>query len=84
LRAQRGAGRIREGECLMEHEEWLTINQAAELSGYHPDHIRRIVRKGEIEARKFGPVWAVNHESLISYVHRMELLGEKRGPKSEI
>ena len=67
----------------MQNDEWLTVNQAAKLSGYHPDHIRRLVRRGEIDARKFGPVWAVHLESLIAYLRKMELLGGKRGPKSE-
>ena len=32
-------------------EEWLTTEQAAELSGYHPDHIRRLIRGGDLQAR---------------------------------
>ncbi len=67
----------------MEHDEWLTVNQAAELSGYHPDHIRRLIRRGEIGAHKFGPVWAVDRDSLNAYLHKMEMLGGKRGPRPE-
>ena len=41
----------------MENEKWLTVNEAAELSGYHPEHIRRLIREGKIEAKKFSIVW---------------------------
>ena len=49
-------------------EEWLTTQDVAELSGYHPDHIRRLIRAREIEARKFGPVWQVSRQSLNEYL----------------
>jgi excisionase family DNA binding protein len=66
----------------MVNDAWLTVNEAAELAGYHPDHIRRLIRAGEIEAQKFSIVWQVSHESLLQYLLRSQALGEKRGPKS--
>ena len=47
---------------------WLTVNEAAKLSGYHPEHIRRLIREGAITAQKFSIVWQVNRESLLAYV----------------
>jgi excisionase family DNA binding protein len=64
-------------------EEWLTTEQAAELSGYHPNHIRRLLRAREIDGRKWGQAWQVNRQSLLGYVERVEETGNKRGPKSE-
>ncbi len=64
-------------------DEWITVNKAVSISGYHPDHIRRLVRAGEIDARKFGPVWQVNHKSLLAYLRKVQALGERRGPKRE-
>ncbi len=64
-------------------EEWITTNEAADLAGYHPDHIRRLILAGKIEARRFGPVWAVHRQSLLDYLRKMEELGERRGPKPE-
>jgi len=61
--------------------DWLTINEAAKLSGYHPEHLRELVREGKIDARKFGTVWALNRESLLDFIHKTEELGEKRGRK---
>ena len=57
---------------------WLTVNQAAEMSGYHPEHIRRLIREGEISARKFSIVWQVNRQSLLDYVQRKR---DKKGKR---
>jgi excisionase family DNA binding protein len=63
-------------------EEWLTTQEAAELSGYHPEHLRKLIRKGSIKAKKFGPVWAVDWESLQDYLDSAGSKGDSRwGPK---
>lgn len=63
-------------------EEWLTTQEASEWSGYHPDHVRRLIRAREIKARKFGPVWQVNRQSLNAYLDVAGKSGDKRrGPK---
>jgi excisionase family DNA binding protein len=62
-------------------EEWLTTEEAAEVSGYHADHIRRLIRAGRLKARKFGPVWQVSRTGLREYLETTEKLGAKRGPK---
>ena len=65
-------------------EEWLTTAEAAELSGYHPEHLRELIREGKIEGRKFGIVWQVSKQSLIDYSEAAKQSGDKRwGPKSE-
>jgi hypothetical protein len=61
--------------------EWITTADAADISKYHPEHIRRLVREGRIDARKFGPVWQVSLKSLNSYLMSVEEKGGKRGPK---
>jgi len=63
--------------------EWLTVNEAAELSGYNPEYITRLIRQGMITARKFSIVWMVNKESLLSYKAQAQASGEKRGRKPE-
>ena len=64
--------------------KWLTVNEAAELSGLHPEYITKLIRRGKIEARKFSIVWQVNRESLLAYLAKVEAMGEKRGPKPEV
>jgi excisionase family DNA binding protein len=56
----------------MAKDEWLTVNEAAELSGYHPEHIRRLIRQGEIMAKKFSIVWMVSRNSLLEYKKSQE------------
>jgi excisionase family DNA binding protein len=62
-------------------DEWITVREAARLSGYHIEHIRRLTRTGEVKARKFATVWQVNRKSLLTYLTRVKELGERRGPK---
>ena len=64
-------------------DDWITTNEAAELSGYHPDYIRKLLQGGKLDGRKFGPVWQVKKADLLAYVARMEGQGERRGPKKE-
>ncbi len=68
----------------MATDEWLSVNDAAKLSGYHPEYIRRLIRDGEIEARKFSIVWQVRRESLESYIENANSQSDKRfNPKSK-
>lgn len=64
-------------------EAWLTVTDAAKLSGYHPETIRELIRENKILARKFSIVWQVNQESLLAYMKQSQALGEKRGRKPE-
>lgn len=48
--------------------KWITVKEAAELSGYHVVYVRLLLRAGEIEAQKFATVWQVDRESLEVYL----------------
>ena len=66
------------------NDEWLSVNDAAEISGYHPEYIRRLIRNGEVEARKFSIVWQVRRESLESYIQSANSQSDRRyTPKSK-
>lgn len=62
----------------MKGDDWITTQEAAELSGYHVNHIRRLIRYDSIRARKFGPVWQVSRQSLLAYMDASEKSGDKR------
>jgi excisionase family DNA binding protein len=63
--------------------DWITTAEAVELSGYHVNHIRRLIRRGHIDAQKFGPVWQISRSSLIRYIRKAESSKDKRwGPKT--
>ena len=53
---------------------WLSIQEASKQTGYHGEHLRRLIRQGKLEARRTGWMWFVNPDSLIAY------LKENRGP----
>lgn len=37
----------------------IDVQEAAELWGLSPDHVKRLCRTGEVEAKKIGNSWAV-------------------------
>ena len=61
---------------------WISVPDAARVSGYHPEHLRKLLKAGKIRGQKFATVWQIDEASLRAYLHRIEQLGEKRGPKS--
>jgi excisionase family DNA binding protein len=63
-------------------EEWITTQQAADLTGYSRKHIIRLVESGKVKGQRFGDVWQIDRRSLMAYVKAAEKLGAKRGPKS--
>jgi len=54
----------------------ITTIEAARLTGYNAEHIRRLARAGKVKARKFGVIWQVDRTSLIRYLEN-----EGRGPR---
>jgi excisionase family DNA binding protein len=67
------------GQVLDNH---MSIQVAAEYSGYNLQYLRRIVRKGEVEGVKVGQVWLVNLASLDAYLKRVQNTDDRRyGPR---
>ena len=62
-------------------QEWITSTEAAKISGYHPDYIRKLLQNGKIVGQKFGTVWQIDRASLEGYLARMKVKGQRRGPK---
>jgi hypothetical protein len=56
----------------------VLIEQAAQESEYHPNHIRYLVRKGFIKGDKHGGIWLVDLDSLKEYEKRMNEEGTKK------
>jgi excisionase family DNA binding protein len=57
-------------------KSWLTVAEAAKLLGYHPNHLRRLLRKGSINGRKrYNGRWAINRWE----VERVRDLQTERG-----
>lgn len=62
--------------------DWITTAEAVKLTGYHPKHIHRLLRAGEIEGKKWSREWQISKSSLLRHIQKIEKLGEKRGPKT--
>jgi excisionase family DNA binding protein len=63
--------------------DWITTTEAAQISGYHPKHVRRLILTGRIKGQKFGQTWQVSRTSLLAHIRTAEKLGAKRGPKTK-
>ena len=62
--------------------EWITSKEAAEISGYHPEYLRELIRTEKINGRKFGIVWQIDKQSLLDYLQASnESEDQRRGPK---
>jgi excisionase family DNA binding protein len=58
-----------------ESTEWITTQEAAELTGYHVNYIRRLVKWGRIIGTKRGRDWWIDKASTIAYFEEMKRLG---------
>ena len=65
----------------MAKDDWITTKEAAEISGYHINHVRRLIKSGEVKGQKWGRDWMVSRSSLLAHIRKAEKLGAKRGPK---
>lgn len=62
-------------------ERWIVLSEAARLSGYHPVHLRRLLRSGEIVGRKVATVWLVDRLDLLRYLDWARQTGTKGRPR---
>ncbi len=62
--------------------EWLTTKQAAEITGYNAEYIRKLAQSSRIPAQKLGRDWVIQRADLLAYVRGVEKKGRKRGPKT--
>jgi len=58
--------------------EWITTQEAADLTGYSVQYLRRIIRQGRIKARKWVSAWMVDRKALLDYKQEMDSLGLER------
>ncbi len=58
---------------------WLTTVDAARLTGYNLEYVRRLVRTHKVEAKKWGRDWMISQASLLGYKEKEE----RRGPRTK-
>jgi excisionase family DNA binding protein len=77
-----GTSHLSGERALVEVDHWITTREAAEISGYHVNYVRRLIRRGKIEAEKKGAMWWVDWDSLRAYVEDSQAKDDGRfGPK---
>ncbi len=60
--------------------DYMTTEEAAKKLGFHIDHIRRMLRLGDLEGLKVGPTWLVSRASVTQYLKDTEGM-DKRDPR---
>lgn len=61
----------------MPHEEWITVPEAAKISGYSESHLRYLLREGKLNGRKVGRDWVTTRQAIEEYVARKPRPGPK-------
>lgn len=63
----------------------LTVKEAAKRSGYSEQHLRHLLRSGELEcAEKIGQMYLIDPGVLDAYVEKLKAWGQDRyAPKYE-
>jgi len=55
-----------------ELNDYVTSKKAAEILGYHVNHIRRMVKRGYLEGLKAGHSLLVSKKSIESFIEKTE------------
>lgn len=50
--------------------DWISVDEAAKLAGYHPEYVRELLRTGMVRGQKWVNTWMVSREDLLR--HRRE------------
>ena len=62
---------------------YISVQDAAEYSGYNIQYLRRMMQSGSIDGIKIGQVWLIKFDSLKSYVKQASQVEDRRfGPRS--
>lgn len=56
----------------------LSVREASQVSGFSPQHLRRLLREGKILGRLSGGIWLVDEDSLKNYVSQPHPVGRPR------
>ncbi len=58
-------------------DELISLSEAANISGLSSDHLRRLVREGELWGKKLGRNWVTTAEAINEYLAQ----NRRPGPK---
>ena len=65
--------------------EWITTEEAAELSGYSLQYVQRLARQGHLGAQKKSRAWWVDRDRFVGYLEAMRARDDRRaGPRGNL
>lgn len=61
-------------------EKWISLKEAAKISGYAPDYIGEMIRKGKIPGKQvyYNIAWMTTPEALLKYKQREKKKGARK------
>ena len=60
----------------------ITMQAAAEVTGYNIQYLRRMLRCGALKGVKIGQMWLIEMDALKEYLKRVENTSDRRcGPR---
>jgi len=60
----------------------ITVQAAADATGYSSQYLRRILRSGVLKGIKIGQMWLIEMDALEAYLKRIETISDRRyGPR---
>lgn len=66
-------------------EEWITLKEAARISGYSADYIGELIRKGKIPGKQvvWNVAWMTTKEAILEYKERQKKKKKREEGKKE-
>ena len=62
-------------------DELISLRQAAEISGYTTNHLRLLVSKNELWAKKIDSFWVTTEKAILEYMNHKSNFGRpKKNP----
>ena len=60
----------------------VTVQAAADVTGYNIQYLRRMLRSGKLRGVKIGQLWLIDMQSLETYLQHVESTSDRRcGPR---
>ena len=60
----------------------ITVQTAANVTGYNIQYLRRMLRSGALKGVKIGQMWLIEMDALETYLKRVESTSDRRcGPR---
>ena len=56
----------------------ISLPEAANLYGFHPEYLNQLARKGRLEAQKIGKMWVTTPENVEQYIVSRQKRGAYR------